>query len=65
LGWSESYYADMKAEAEREVRRLCLPLREALADLQAAIGVYGDFTARRDELEALMRRLELFLAEYE
>lgn len=64
LGWSESYYADMQREAERELRRHSLPLLEALADFKQTVANYRDFAAYADELEVLLDRLERFLVEY-
>jgi len=63
MGWSESYYADMRSEAERELRRCSLPLLEALEGFQEAIATYRDFAPSADELEALLRHLERMLLE--
>ena len=64
MGWSESYYADMQKEAERELRRCSLPLLEALTDFRSVMATYRDFTQGADELEVLLLNLERFLAEY-
>jgi 5'-deoxynucleotidase YfbR-like HD superfamily hydrolase len=64
MGWSESYHTDMRAEAERELRRLSLPLREALEEFHQAVTVYRDFTDKADELESVLQRLEGLLAEH-
>jgi hypothetical protein len=65
MGWSESYHADMRAEAEHELHRLSLPLREALEEFQQAVTVYRDFTDNADELESVLQRLEGLLAEHD
>lgn len=64
MGWSERYYADICAEAERELRRLSLPLRDALEEFRRAVEIYRDFADRAGELEALLQRLELLLEQY-
>ena len=64
LGWSESYYADMKKEAQQELRKQSLPLLEALTDFRDALETYRDFAEYADELEVLLDRLERFLADY-
>ncbi len=64
MGWSESYYTDMRAEAEREIRRLSLPLCEALEEFHKAVAVYRDFMENTEELESVLQQLERMVAEY-
>ena len=64
LGWSESYYADMKNEAERELRKRALPLLETTIDVREAIACYSDFSGEAGELETLLERLQIFLEGY-
>ena len=63
MGWSESYYADMRAEAEHELRRLSVPLREALEEFHRAVGVYRDFTENADELDSALQHLKRLVGE--
>ncbi|MEW6555000.1 MAG: hypothetical protein AB1384_12015 [Actinomycetota bacterium] len=63
MGWSESYYDDMRAEARHELGRLSLPLREALEEYRRALTFYRDFTDNVEELEAALQRLESLMAE--
>ena len=64
MGWSESYYSDMKREAEGELRKGALPLLGAILYFREALEVYGEFINGADELQALLRRLELLLGPY-
>ncbi len=64
MGWSESYYADMKGEADREVGGCCQALLVAMADLREVVETYRDFVEHADELESLLASLERLLAEY-
>ena len=57
MGWSESYYEDMRKEAERELRRLAVPLCESLDEFRAAVERYRAFTAGAEELETSICRL--------
>jgi len=65
MGWSESYYTDMRAEAEQELRRLSIPLRESLEEFHKALTVYHDFTENADELDLLLQQLERLMAEHD
>ncbi len=64
LGWSESYYADMKKEAVRELRKKALPLLETAIELRETIACYGDFSDDAGQLEPVLEKLQVFLEEY-
>ena len=64
MGWSESYYTDMRAEAEHELRRLSIPLQESLEEFHKALAVYCNFTENADELESVLQQLERLMAEH-
>ena len=64
MGWSESYYRDMRAEGEEELRKRALPLLEALDEFRAAYSAYGglfdDLEGLQDILEVLYSRLDIY-----
>lgn len=64
MGWSESYYADMKKEAGEELRKRSSPLLEALAEFRDTVTAYRDFIGNVEELEVLLERLEGILYRY-
>lgn len=61
MGWSESYYTDMKNEAERELRKKALPLLKNTIEMREAMICYGEFSHDVKELDALLERLQVFL----
>lgn len=63
MGWSESYYADMQREAERELNRCAMPLLERTLECREALTAYGDFSQRARELDAILAVLQGFLEE--
>jgi hypothetical protein len=64
MGWSESYYQDMKREAREVLGSRAGPLLEEVKVFHNILMDYGDFIDSSDEIESLLLRLEGYLAEY-
>ena len=64
MGWSESYYQDMKREAREALGSRAGPLLEELKDFHDTLMDYKDFIDSSDEIESLFLQLEDYLAKY-
>ena len=64
MGWSESYYLDMKREAREALGSWAGPLLEEIKGFHNILMDYGDFIDSSDEIKGLLLRLEDYLAEY-
>jgi hypothetical protein len=64
MGWSESYYEDMRIEAREALGSRADPLLEEIKDFRDILITYRDFIDSCDEIESLLARLEECLAKY-
>lgn len=64
MGWSESYYEDMRREAREALGSRAGPLLEEIEGLRSILTTYRDFIDSYNEIESLLLRLEECLAEY-
>lgn len=64
MGWSESYYRDMRSEAEKEFAKRAASLLEAIDGFRAAFAAYGGFAADLEPLRGAVEELERLLAAY-
>jgi len=64
MGWSESYYEDMRREAREVLGSRAGPLLEEIKDFRNILITYRDFISSCDEIENLLARLEECLAKY-
>jgi hypothetical protein len=64
LGWSESYYEDMRREARETLDSRAGPLLAEIRDFHNILMTYRDFIDSCDEIENLLARLEECLARY-
>ncbi len=61
MGWSESYYENMKTEADNALREHSRALRQAIAAYRATMAHYRVFVERPDDIEERLRRMEELL----
>jgi hypothetical protein len=64
MGWSESYYEDMRREAREVLGKRVGPLLEEIKEFRNILMTYNDFIDACNETESLLARLEDCLAEY-
>lgn len=64
MGWSESYYEDMRREAREALGELAGPLMKKVKGFRDILTTYRDFVDSCDEIEGLLDRLEECLADY-
>ena len=64
MGWSESYYQDMRREAWEALASRAGSLLEEVKSFHNILMDYGDFIDSSDEIDSLLLRLEDYLAKY-
>ncbi len=64
MGWSESYYSDMRREARMELSGKAGRLVGALEEFRAAMDTYRDFSPELKDLEGLLDSLAERLGEF-